>query len=65
MPNNFESDEFYIDSFEPRHLKKARLSLEKHLRVAQEHVNTNDGYKKGVLKKVSFWEKVKHTLHLD
>jgi glycerophosphoryl diester phosphodiesterase len=65
MPNDFKADEFYIDSFEPRHLKKARLSLEKHLKTAQQHEATNDGYKKGVLKEVSFWEKVKHTLHLD
>ena len=64
MPNDFKSDEFYIDSFEPRHIKKARHSLEKHLKAVQEYANTNDTYKKGVLKEVSFWEKVKHALHL-
>ena len=58
-------DEFYIDSFEPRHLKKACLSLDKHLKAVEKHASTNEAYKKGILKETNLWDKIKHTLHLD
>ena len=51
--------------FEPTHLKKARIALEKHLKAVEAHAATNDAYKKGLLKEPSLWEKIKHTLHLD
>jgi len=45
--------------FEPERLKKARMNLEKHLRAARLHADTNEGYKRGVLKPPTLWEKFK------
>jgi len=63
MPNDTKTDNFKIESFEPKHLKKARVVLEKHLKAAEKHAAMNDGYKKGLLKEVSLWSKIKQTLH--
>jgi len=69
MPNNtlinkYKMDDFQIDNFEPRHLKKANASLEKYLSTFHNH-NARNEYKNSILKESSFWEKLKHTLHLD
>jgi len=60
MPNKL-----HIENFEPKHLKKARESLEKHLKRVEIHANTNEAYKNGILKAPSLWEKIKHVLHVD
>jgi hypothetical protein len=65
MLNETQAENFQIENFEPRHLKKARVSLEKHLKAVEQHAQTNDAYKKGLLKEPSLWDKIKHTLHLD
>lgn len=49
---------FHIDNFRPRRLKKSRLELEKYMIRLQAHANINDGYKHGVFKEPTFWEKV-------
>lgn len=56
---------FKIEAFEPTHLKKAHHALDKHLKAVEAHAATNDAYKKGLLKEPSFWEKIKHVLHVD
>lgn len=48
------------NDFEPKHLKKAREALEKHLKVVEIHASTNEGYKKGILKEPSLWRKILH-----
>ncbi|HFU76904.1 MAG TPA: hypothetical protein ENK98_05105 [Epsilonproteobacteria bacterium] len=58
-------EDFQIESFEPRHLKKARESLDKHLKAVEAHAQTNDEYKHGILKEPTLWEKIKHALHVD
>ena len=65
MLNDTQTENFQIENFEPRHLKKARVSLEKHLKAVELYAQTNDAYKKGLLKGPSLWDKIKHTLHLD
>jgi len=60
MPNKLE-----VENFEPKHLKKAHIALEKHLKAVEEHAAKNDEYKRGLLKTPSLWDKIKHTLHLD
>jgi hypothetical protein len=65
MQNNSNKNSFLIEDFSPKSLKKARLSLEKHLHAVKGHAQTNEGYKKGVLKEPTFWEKIKHVLHMD
>lgn len=64
MQNDTQVDDFQIENFEPRHLKKAREALAKHLKTAEKYARTNDAYKKGLFKEVSLWDKIKHTLHL-
>lgn len=59
------SEKFQIETFEPRHLKKANAALDRHLNAVEEHAATNDAYKKGILKEPSFWQKIKHVLHVD
>ena len=49
---------FHIDNFKPRRLKQSRLALEKYMIRLQAHANTNDHYKHGVFKELTFWEKV-------
>jgi len=70
MPNKisldkYRMDDFQIDNFEPRHLKKANISLQKHLNTVYEYENINNEYKKNILKESTFWERIKHTLHLN
>ena len=43
--------------FKPTHLKKANEILDKHLRAVKEHADTNEEYKKDVLKRPTLWEK--------
>lgn len=45
-------------NFEAKHIKKSIEALDKHLRVAEQYAATNQGYKKGILKKLSLWGKV-------
>jgi len=45
-------------NFDAKHIKKSIEALDKHLRVAEEYSSTNQGYKKGILKKPSLWGKV-------
>jgi len=65
MLNDTPIEDFQIESFEPRHLKKARESLDKHLTAVEIHAQTNEEYKNGLLKELSIWEKIKHALHVD
>jgi len=65
MPNDTQTNNFQIESFEPRHLKKARIALDKHLQTAKKHTKTNDDYKKSQVKNLSLWSKIKHILHLN
>ena len=60
MPNKL-----HIENFKPRHLRKAREALGKHLKTVEIHAHTNETYKKGILKPPSIWEKIKHVLHVD
>lgn len=46
------------NDFEPKHMKKAIEALAKHLMAAERHANTNEEYKKGILKNQSFWDKI-------
>ncbi len=39
-------------------MKKAIEALAKHLMAAERHANTNEEYKKGILKNQSFWDKI-------
>ena len=48
------------NDFEPKHLKKAREALGKHLKVVEIHANTNEDYKKGILKEPSLWYRLIH-----
>ncbi len=59
MLDDAPMDDFQIESFEPRHLKKARESLEKHLKAVEIHAKLNNEYKKGILKEPGFWDKLK------
>ena len=43
--------------FKPTHLKKANEILDKHLRAVKVHVDTNEEYKKDLLKRPTLWEK--------
>lgn len=45
--------------FEPKNLKKAKETLEKHLSAVKVYTNTNEVSKKEVFKELSLWEKVK------
>ena len=44
-------------SFNPVHLKKANEVLSNHLRTAKAYADTNEVYKKEVLKRPTLWEK--------
>ena len=44
-------------SFNPKHLKKAKETLSRHLKEVKEHADTNETYKKEVFKRPSLWEK--------
>jgi len=65
MPKSSNENSFLIEDFSPKNLKKARASLEKHLHAVKGHAQTNEAYKKGILKEATFWEKIKHMLHVD
>jgi hypothetical protein len=52
MPNKF-----HIDSFDPAKLKKANLSLDKHLKAVLVYEQFNKTYQERLSKK-SFWRKV-------
>ena len=65
MPNDIQVDDFQIENFEPRHLKKARVALDKHLKTAKKYARINDEYKKNIFKIPNIWDRIKHTLHLD
>jgi len=43
-------------SFEPKHLKRANIKLDKHVLSAHAHKKTNDGYKKKIFKD-TLWHK--------
>ncbi len=43
--------------FKPIHLKKAKESLAKQLKVVETHANINKVYKKEIFDKRSLWEK--------
>ena len=45
-------------NFEAKHIKKATEVLDKELRVAEQYVTTNKGYKNGFFKKFFLWKKV-------
>jgi hypothetical protein len=59
MPNKF-----YIEHFEPKYLRKAHKSLERHLEEVQIKLNANESYRDTFSKKKSLWEKIKESLHL-
>lgn len=48
---------FEIDSFEPEMLKKANLTLEKHLKAVLVYKKLNETYQER-LSKESFWKKI-------
>jgi hypothetical protein len=58
MPSNTEETEFRIQSFRPSKLKKAREALDRHVLRVEFHAETNEAYKKGVLKENSLWQKL-------
>ena len=52
MPNKFK-----IDTFEPLKLKKADITLDKHLKAALVYQELNENYQER-LSKISFWQKL-------
>jgi len=60
MPNKFK-----VEDFKPNHLKKAHITLDKHLKAAKEYEQKNDEYKKNLFNSLSLWDKIKHILHLN
>jgi hypothetical protein len=60
MPNKF-----YIEYFEPKHLKKAQKVLEQYLKELEIQQNTNKAYTKILFSKKTLWGKVKKFLHLN
>ena len=60
MQNNFK-----IDTFTPKHLKKSQIVLDKHLKAMEKHQETIETYKKGLFQETGFWNTIKHVLYLD
>ena len=54
---------FYIEYFEPKHLKRAHDMVERHLNeVEKERVKCQEEVQKG-LKRLTLWERIKLKLH--
>jgi len=60
MPNNFK-----IDRFVPKHLKKSQIMLDKHLKTMEKHQQNIETYKRELFHRTGFWGILKHVLHLD
>ncbi len=58
-------NDFKIDTFTPKHLKKSQIVLDKHLKVMEKHQETIETYKKELFHETGFWNTIKHVLHLD
>ena len=56
---------FYIEYFEPKHLKRAHEMVERHLNeIKKERTECKEEVQK-VLKRVSLWERIKLKLHIS
>ena len=60
MPNKF-----YIEHFEPKHLKKAHKMLERHLEEVEVQQNANKAYTETLSSKKTLWDKIRKFLHLN